>query len=106
MIRLAGRRDGKPFEEILDWHECTKQDFQQFAQPTPDAERVLSSIMSDPERALICLNWDELADKLVIYGVSSYDDFQFIDMNLVPCQYNHTFNGWRGDTIPEECEWD
>jgi len=24
----------------------------------------------------------------------------------VPCQYNHTFAGWREDVIPAECIWD
>ena len=62
--------------------------------------------MENPKRGLFCFDWEELADTLEIWGVSQYDDFRYVDLELVPCQYNHTFAGWTGDVIPEECSWD
>ena len=67
---MAGRKNGETHDIILPYHECTEEDFEHFAPPTLDSERVLNSILSDPKRGLFCLNWDELADTLEIWGVS------------------------------------
>ena len=67
---------------------------------------MLNKIINDPDRNLYCFDWEELKDEMVIYGVSSYTEFQYIDFALVPCQYNHTINGWMGDTIHPDCVWD
>ena len=85
LMRIAGRTDGKIFEQILDFHKCTDDDFKGFAPPTPDAARTLKKIQDDPKRALFCIDWDKLGDEMDIYGVSHYTDFRFIDMELVPC---------------------
>ena len=106
LVRMSGRTAGKSEEIILSFHVCTEEDLKYFAPPTADAGRVLNSIMADPKRALFCFDWDKLADTIEIWGVSSYDDFRYVDIELVPCQYNHTFAGWRDDVIPEECTWD
>ena len=34
LMRMAGRRNGKLIEKILDWHMCTEKDLEEFAQPT------------------------------------------------------------------------
>ena len=62
--------------------------------------------MSDPKRGLFCFDWDKLANNLEIWGMNLYEDFRYIDIVLVPCQYNHTFAGWTKDVISKECSWD
>ena len=34
LMRMAGRKEGKIMETILDWHMCTEEDFEDFAPPT------------------------------------------------------------------------
>ena len=85
---------------------CTEEDFQHFAPPTQDSQRVLNSILSDPKRGLYCFDWEELSDTLEIWGVSQYEDFRYVDFALVPCNYNHTTAGYVDDVIHEDCIWD
>ena len=106
LVRLSGRRQGKLKETILNYHKCTWEELEQFPDPTLDSGRVLNSIMKDEERALFCLDREALGDILEIWGVSQYDDFQYLDFALLPCQYNHTFTGLNNDTIHPECVWD
>ena len=88
-------------ETILDYHLCTWDDLKDFPEPTLDSQRVLNAIMNNPKRGLFCFDWDKLATTLEIWGVSQYNDFRFIDLELLPCQYNHTFTGRTDDVIPE-----
>ena len=106
LVRMSGRAEGKSVETILDYHTCTWDDLKHFAPPTLDSGRVLDSIMSNEERSLFCFDWEKLADTLEIFGISQYDDFRFVDIELLPCQYNHTFTGRNDSIIPEECIWD
>ena len=103
LMRMAGRKNGVIYDKILDYHECTQEDLKNFAPPTLDSERVLESILSDPNRALFCFDWDQLSEEMKVWGVSQYDDFQFIDFDLTPCQYNHTVSGKNDDVIAKEC---
>ena len=82
---MSGRNQGKLHEEILDYHECSWEDFKNWPEPTFDSRRVLNSIMSDPKRGLFCFDWEKLAETLEIWGVSEYNDFRFIDLELLPC---------------------
>ena len=66
----------------------------------------MKKIQDDPDRALFCIDWEKFGDQMDIYGVSHYTDFQYIDMELVPCQYLHTFGGWTGDKVTPECLYD
>ena len=60
---------------MIDYHICTEEDFADFPPPTYDAERMLQSILSDQKRGLYCVDWEELAEDLSIWGVSQYNDF-------------------------------
>ena len=39
--RAAGKRDGKSFVKLLDYHICTEEDLAQFPPLTEDSERTL-----------------------------------------------------------------
>ena len=105
-VRLSGRRQGESQETMLDYHRCTWEDFESFAPPSNDAMNQLNSIMSDEGRGLYCLDWEKLGEILEIWGISQYDDFQYIELVMTPCQYIHDWLGWDGDSIDPDCVWD
>ena len=86
----------------MEFHLCTEEDFKDFAPPTPDAQRILNAILSDPNRGLYCVDWERYGDFLSVWGISSYQDFQFIELTLVPCNYLHTWWG-NEDSVSDEC---
>ena len=59
--------------------------------------------MNDPKRGLLCFDWEELGETLEIWGISQYEDYQYIDFAVVPCQYNHTPNVSADNVIADEC---
>ena len=44
LVRVAGRNDNELYEQILDYHNCTEEDFEGFAPPSPDAELMKKKI--------------------------------------------------------------
>ena len=42
LVRMSGRAEGKSVETILDYHACTWDDLEYFAEPTLDSGRVLN----------------------------------------------------------------
>ena len=52
LARIAGRNDNEYFEQILDFHNCTDEDFEHFYPPSQDAARMLKKIKKDPNRSL------------------------------------------------------
>ena len=56
----------------MEFHLCTEEDFKDFAPPTPDAQRILNAILSDPNRGLYCVDWERYGDFLSVWGISSY----------------------------------
>ena len=106
LVRVAGRNDNELYEQILDYHNCTEEDFEGFAPPSPDAELMKKKIQKDPNRTLLCIDWDKVGNEMEIWGVSHYADFRYIDIALVPCQYLHTVAGWTGDKVTAECLYD
>ena len=52
-------------------------------------------------RGLYCLDWAK--EDMNLYGVSSADNFQRLEFNLLPCNYLHQQYGPSGDYIADEC---
>ena len=103
LVRTYGAKDGKTYEKIFDYHECTEEELKQFAPPTRDAEFLLKELQENQDRALFCIDWDKIGDEMVIYGEEHYIDYQIIDIVLVPCHYIHNVLGWTGDRETPEC---
>lgn len=57
---------------------------------------------NDPKRGLMCLDWND-DEPLLIYGKERNDEYQRIEIVLVPCNYIHTHLGYTGDSIAPEC---
>ena len=49
---------------------------------------------------MFCLDWSE---DISIYGNERNDNYQRIELVLVPCNYLHTHLGFEGDTIHPDC---
>ena len=106
LMRIGGRKNGESIEEIIDFHRCTDEDFEEFAPPSADADRTLKKILKDEDRGLFCIDWEKFGQKMHIFGTSHYTDFRFIDVELVPCQYIHNRYGYEDDKVTPECLYD
>ena len=52
---------------------------------------------------MFCLDY---SDDILIYGNEKNDEYQRLEIKLVPCNYLHTQWGYTGDSIHSECEHD
>ena len=50
---------------------------------------MLLDLQTDPDRGMLCLDWDD-GDPLEIIGADSNDDYTRLEVVLVPCNYIHT----------------
>ena len=48
---------------MLPFHQCTEEDFDGFADPSPEAEGMLSR-MTNGKSGLYCINWAEVGDEV------------------------------------------
>ena len=74
-VRVAGRKAGKSFAKLLNFHRCTDEEMDEFPNPTYDTQITLNKVKKDKNRGLYCLNWDELDAELDIFGKNTYEDF-------------------------------
>ena len=102
-MRLYTKTNGVSHETILDFHQCTAEDYEQFAPPTADSLALLEHYKTDDKRGLFCLDWDQLGDELNLWGINDEDFYQRVEFLLVPCNYVHAEFGDYGDTISPEC---
>ena len=73
VIRMWGKKDGKPYDRILTPHICNDEDYDQFYPIQEESAGLLKEIRSDPERGFYCLDWDE-KDPIEIYGHENQDN--------------------------------
>ena len=53
---------------------------------------------------MYCIDWEgEDVEPIEIYGNEKNDEYQRVELVLVPCNYLHTHLGNVGDTIADEC---
>jgi len=56
----------------------------------------------DPKRGFFCLDWETLQD-LELYGTENFNEYQRLEIFLLPCNHIHTDLGEDSDVIPKEC---
>ena len=49
---------------------------------------------------MFCLDWSK---DLEVYGNELNDEYQRLEIVMVPCNYIHTQFGYEGDSISENC---
>ena len=102
LTRIIGRKGGEWYEKILSYHKCNETDWEEFAPPSKVHADSWINIRDDPKRGFYCLDWDD-EEPLVIYGNENNDDYQRIDIALLPCNYVHAEFGDIGDFVHEDC---
>ena len=68
IVRQFGRLDGEKYERILPHRRCEPTDFDKFDPPAEEAVKMLEWYKTDPNRNLLCIDWDELGDNIEIFG--------------------------------------
>ena len=103
LVRLRQQEDGVgSYQRLLDYHECTSDELNEFYPVSKSSEKLLQSITEDPNRSFYCIDW---TDDLEIYGDLAQDS-SFIEIFLTPCNYLFTEWGYTGDKVNDKCEWD
>ena len=63
----------------------------------------MQNLRGDPERGMLCIDWNDPEMPIIIKGDEYNDDYQRFEAVLVPCNYVHTELGYEGDSIHPEC---
>ena len=105
MVRVAGRRKGKDYSRVLDFHPCTDEEYDEFYPVRKAQAGMLRAMREDPERGLFCIDWDN-GDPVELVGYEFDDDYTRLEVLLVPCNYVHTLGGYRGDSVHPGCVGD
>ena len=102
MLRLLQYKDGQELDIILPYHTCTPADWANFDAPIDDSNDMLQKYLNEPNKKLLCIDWDTFGDIIEIWGTHSnprsYSRLEFV---LLPCNYIHPT--WPGDKISDEC---
>ena len=104
MVRLMGKQDGIEYEQILDYHKCTAEELELFAEPSRETASPLEVYKQGTKKHLFCVNWDKLDNgELSVWGVENDDNYQRWEFVLLPCNYVHKEFGDIGDTVHKNC---
>lgn len=74
-MELYGKKDGKVFMQMLDFHKCTDKDFEDFAPPSKDTANLFKQLREDPDRGLFCLDWERYGDILASWGNQKMSEY-------------------------------
>ena len=89
---------------MLSYHKCTDDDYNEFYPIQKQSAATLQDLRNDPERGMLCIDWDVDDPPVAIKGDEGEDDYQRFEAVLVPCNYVHKTFGDVGDSIHPECE--
>ena len=84
LIRAYGMKDGEFYEEKLEYHICTDEDYAEFYPIQPRSVGLLDEIKRNPDRGFFCLNWNGEAP-YKLWGGENNDDYQRFEVNFLPC---------------------
>lgn len=96
IFRMFGKRNGKDFQRVLNYHKCTDEDYAEFYPVKKQSESILEAIKEDPERGMFCFDWKD-DDPIEVMGYEFDTDFSRLEVLFVPCNYLHTTLGYQGD---------
>ena len=87
VFRLLGKRNGKEYERILPYHNCSDADYAQFYPVKTASAGLLEAIKADPARGMFCLDWNSEDGPIEITGGHTDDDYTRFEVTLHPCNY-------------------
>ena len=59
IFRYSEYRDSEYYERILPHHVCTEEDLAKFYPISASSEAEYESIIEDPDRGFLCMDWDD-----------------------------------------------
>ena len=97
MVRLWRKQDGVESQTILPYHLCTNEELDEFETPVRESEAMIESIKQSEKRGLFCLDYDSIGDLSEIWGIEDDENYQRMELILLPCNYVHAEFGHTGD---------
>ena len=86
----------------VSYHPCTDKDYEQFYSIEKNSESLFENIQSDEKRGFYCIDWTK--EEMVIFGSQNSDNFQKIEVVLVPCNMSYKkLKGIDEVEMPEKC---
>lgn len=59
IVRTFGKNRGVNYEKVLDYHNCTEEDYEQFNPIHHSSETLFREIKENPDRGLICFDYPD-----------------------------------------------
>ena len=87
IVRIFGKKNDVEYQEIIPFHKCTEDDWDQFLEPAMGMEDQINAVKTNPKRNMYCI--DEF-ENFIIYGNEKNTEYQRIEVVLVPCNYLNT----------------
>ena len=103
LVRTYGRKNGVEFEHILPTHKCEEADWALFPPADKGSFDAIEEIKKDESRGMYCL---EPSADIEIYGHEKNENYQRLEIVMLPCNYVHTHLGYEGDSVHPECDAD
>ena len=76
---------------------CTNEELDEFETPVRESEAMIESIKQSEKRGLFCLDYDSIGDLSEIWGIEDDENYQRMELILLPCNYVHAEFGHTGD---------
>ena len=100
-VRATGKKNGVATQRAIHFHRCTNADLDSFDPVESTSADLLTSVTTDPDRGLFCIEWDK-AD-VNLHGNENKSNYEILEILVLPCNHRQTHIGDTEDHIPEEC---
>ena len=104
LVRYTGKKEGVAYESIVDYHVCTAEELEKVGSPSSESRLTLKKYRGDgsgsSKRHLYCIDWDNIeTGETGVWGTEKDDNYQKMEIVLVPCNYVHNEFGDVNDTV-------
>mgnify|MGYP001029142513 CR=1 FL=1 len=103
LFRLYSKSQGAITVKNLDYRLCGEDDYSQFYPIHEQSKNKLEKIKSDPNRGFLCIDWRD-EEPLWIFGEENDDEFQRLEVWVLPCNSQYTDTGPLPGEISEDCD--
>jgi len=101
LFHIWGKRDGVAYETFIQHHLCTDEDYAEFYPITEKSKILYQDIRDDPKRDFYCIDWNDEENPINVYGEENDNDYQRLEIILMPCNVIRTDIIYFDEPIPE-----